>query len=107
MTVGELIAALSHRDPSQALAISSMEELFIVPSKEAKLGVMKLEADDKLSPPLRLKGGSLVCAKTGGPLMTIEDIRSDGIAAVVWFNDGKCYRDAIHPDSLNFFIQVE
>ena len=37
MTVGELIAALSHRDPSQALAIASVEELFIVPSKETKL----------------------------------------------------------------------
>lgn len=58
------------------------------------------------SPPVRgpLPEGTLVCLKTGGPLMTVEDIRGDGVVATVWFMDGKCHRDGFHPEHLNAFI---
>lgn len=48
--------------------------------------------------------GTLVCLKTGGPLMTTEETRSDGIVATVWFVAGIVYRDAFHPKHLNAFI---
>lgn len=48
--------------------------------------------------------GTLVCLKTGGPLMTVEDTRTDGNVATVWFTDGICHRDAFHPLHLNAFV---
>jgi uncharacterized protein YodC (DUF2158 family) len=47
--------------------------------------------------------GTLVCLKTGGPLMTVEDIRFDGFVGTVWFQDGICHRDSFHPVHLNAF----
>lgn len=119
MTVGELITDLSHRDPGQALAISSVEELFIV-KQEAKLGVenpgpvlsnrdqiLREKAELMGVDTPSLKEGLLVCLKTGGPLMMVEDTRSEvDVLSTVWFVDGKCYRDAFHRDSLNIFVQV-
>ena len=48
--------------------------------------------------------GMLVCLKTGGPLMTVENIRDDGIVATVWFLNGVVCRDAFHPQHLNAFV---
>lgn len=44
--------------------------------------------------------GTAVSLKHGGPLMTVEDFRTDGMVATVWFADGQPRRDAFHPDSL-------
>lgn len=151
MTVGELIAALSHHDANKNTVVHVVEELFLTRGEWAAGLAAKLETrnpgpveskrnqivqgpsqplrpmtedDDKPAPlttievhrviagvgadrePLR--EGALVCAKTGGPLMTVEDIRDqdNGIMSVVWFVDGKCYRDAFHRNSLNVFVQV-
>ncbi len=46
--------------------------------------------------------GALVCLNTGGALMTVEDIRSDGIVATVWFDEhGVLHRDGFRPAHLN------
>lgn len=83
------------------------------------------EAGDKPSPPLEVtrtdpdafrvpsgggvaipvqrgpfKEGALVCLKIGGPLMAVEDIRSDGIVGTVWIVDGEVHRDGFHPAHL-------
>ncbi len=45
--------------------------------------------------------GTLVRLRTGGPYLMVEDIRSDGIVAVCWFDrDHRLWRDAFHPAAL-------
>lgn len=48
--------------------------------------------------------GTFVCLKTGGPLMTVEETRNDGIVATVWFVGCVCYRDAFHPAHLTALV---
>lgn len=45
--------------------------------------------------------GDVVSRKTGGPMMTVEKIRSDDLLATVWFDvDGRVQRDAFAPNTL-------
>lgn len=45
--------------------------------------------------------GDVVSRKIGGPLMTVEDVRSDEFVSVVWFDvDGRVQRDAFDPVTL-------
>lgn len=43
------------------------------------------------------KEGDVVSLQTGGPLMTVEDIRQDNIVATVWFDRGRVRRDCFEP----------
>lgn len=54
-----------------------------------------------------LPEGTLVCLKTGGPLMTVECTRHDGIIATVWFQDGIVHRDSFDRRHLNVLKMVE
>ena len=51
-----------------------------------------------------LEEGTLVCLKTGGPLMTVEDILSGGLVATVWFSNGEIHRDTFDRAHLNVLI---
>lgn len=122
MTVGELIAGLSHREPSQVTTVTNIEDLFAI-KPETKLegskpGLVPDKRHEILSSSTNfqvreyegkntLMDGAFVCAKSGGPLMTVEDLRSDGIVAVVWFVDGQCHRDVLHRDNLNIFVRID
>lgn len=54
------------------------------------------------------KEGDVVSCKAGGPLMTVEDIRSDEFVAAVWFDlEGILHRDCFHPDALQKWLLVE
>lgn len=45
--------------------------------------------------------GDVVTRKTGGPMMTVEEIRSDYLVAVVWFDaDDHVHRDCFAPNTL-------
>lgn len=134
MKVSDLIAALSHYDsnlyvvnkdwePYETNNLSHVGNCVVLDHRErgyvagsASLGVMT-EDGDKPSPPLKLgmtnlipqqRGpfdeGTLVCLKTGGPLMTVEDVRSDGCVGTVWFSDGEVHRDGFHPSHLNVLM---
>lgn len=48
--------------------------------------------------------GTLVCLKTGGPLMTVESISTSEIVSTVWIVDGVVHRDGFHPAHLNAFV---
>lgn len=41
----------------------------------------------------QFKDGDVVFLKTGSPPMTVEDIRSDEIVSVAWFDGAVLYRD--------------
>lgn len=52
--------------------------------------------------------GDVVSRKTGGPLMTVEDLRSDELVAVVWFDaHGHVHRDCFAANTLLKWKQVE
>jgi uncharacterized protein YodC (DUF2158 family) len=38
--------------------------------------------------------------KSGSPELLVEDIRTDGMVAVVWFHGTECKRDAFHFSAL-------
>lgn len=46
------------------------------------------------------KEGMLVQLRSGGPLMTVEDIRHDFYIATAWFEDATLHRDAFAPEDL-------
>lgn len=50
--------------------------------------------------------GTAVCLSLGGPLMTVEATRRDGVVATVWFDGGTCHHGAFHPDALTIWKQV-
>ena len=54
-----------------------------------------------------LPEGTLVCLKTGGPLMTVEQVRHDRIVATVWMVDGVVHRDGFAREHLNVLKIVE
>lgn len=44
---------------------------------------------------MKFREGDVVGHKVGGPLMTVEETRSDDLVAVVWFDvEGHLQRDA-------------
>lgn len=51
-----------------------------------------------------LAEGTLVQLKTGGPVMTVEDIRRDGIVATVWFDGATLRRDGFHLVQLRVLV---
>lgn len=48
--------------------------------------------------------GTCVAINVGGPLMTVEDVRNDGLVATVWFADGVLHRDVFDVESLNAWV---
>lgn len=45
--------------------------------------------------------GSFVLLRSGGPIMTVEDMRrDDGLICVQWFNGSELLRDAFDPENL-------
>ena len=54
----------------------------------------------------RFKDGDAVTHITGGPLMTVEDIRTDDLVSVVWFTAGELHRDAFKADRLQKWVRV-
>jgi len=45
--------------------------------------------------------GDTVTRKTGGPMMTVEDIRGDDIVSTVWFDaDNHVHRDCFAANTL-------
>lgn len=54
------------------------------------------------------KEGDVVSRRTGGPLMTVEDIRIDRLVCVVWFDaQGHVGREAFAPETLTKWKEVE
>lgn len=54
------------------------------------------------------KEGDVVSRRTGGPLMTVEDSRSDDLVATVWFDvDGHVCRDCFALNTLQKWQLVE
>lgn len=51
---------------------------------------------------MKFAEGDVVSRKIGGPLMTVEDSRSDSFIAVVWFDiEGRVQRDSFAPTTLH------
>lgn len=44
--------------------------------------------------------GEIVVLRSGGPAMTVEEVRPDGVIDVVWFEDRTLRRDAFLPFEL-------
>ncbi len=47
-----------------------------------------------------LKNGDVVYLKSGGPQMTIQEIRDDGIALCVWFDGKQKFENVFKLDNL-------
>lgn len=47
-----------------------------------------------------MKIGDVVVLKTGGPTMTVDEVRQDGVMDVVWFSDREVHRDAFLPSQV-------
>lgn len=57
---------------------------------------------------MKFQEGDVVSRKIGGPLMTVEDRRSDEFVSVVWFDlEGHVNRDAFAPDTLQKWILAD
>jgi uncharacterized protein YodC (DUF2158 family) len=57
---------------------------------------------------MRFSEGDFVSRKIGGPLMTVEDSRDDGLVAVVWLDlENRVHRDCFSPNTLNKWHLVE
>ena len=50
--------------------------------------------------------GNVVSLAVGGPLMTVEIVRTDGLVSTVWMTDGKVNRDSFDPSALRKWIEV-
>ena len=44
--------------------------------------------------------GMLVALRSGGPLMTVQNVRLDRNISTVWFDSGALYRDTFAPEDL-------
>jgi uncharacterized protein YodC (DUF2158 family) len=52
--------------------------------------------------------GDVVNRIIGGPLMTVEKLRTDQFVATVWFDtDGRVQRDCFAPHTLQKWLRVE
>lgn len=51
---------------------------------------------------IKLEKGTLVMLKSGGPIMSVSDMRdqSDSIISCEWFRDGELKRDAFNLENL-------
>lgn len=56
---------------------------------------------------MKFAEGDVVTRKTGGPMMTVEDTRSDELVSVVWFDsENHVHRDCFAACSLIKWQQV-
>ena len=51
--------------------------------------------------------GDIVRLKSGGPAMTVDGVRADGVFNVVWFDERQVCRDAFLPFELVWAMAVE
>src|SRR3990167_2955462 len=51
--------------------------------------------------------GDIVRLKSGGPAMTVDDVRADGVLNVVWFDERQVCRDAFLPSEVVREMAVE
>lgn len=56
---------------------------------------------------MKFDKGDVVSKKVGGPLMTVELTRTDGLVSCQWFNDGHLHRDCFDPNTLNKWELVQ
>jgi uncharacterized protein YodC (DUF2158 family) len=51
------------------------------------------------------KDGDIVNLVSGGPLMTVEMTRTDGVIPAVWFEGGELHRDCFDPSMLQKWVK--
>lgn len=57
---------------------------------------------------MTFKEGDVVSRITGGPLMTVEETRTDQFVATVWFDiNGVVHRDCFAPVTLQKWIRCD